>query len=250
MPDKKLLAKEKLIFPLDVSSFKDALFFIKSLKDHVGVFKVGLELFIAKGPYILKEIKETTDAMLFLDLKLHDIPKTVNSALKVAISYNVDFITVHCEQKNLLYLLSQSEYGRLKILGVTVLTSLDSDDLKEAGISPELAKDPSILALKRAELAYKAGCHGVVCSGSAIEQIRKNSGKNFTIVVPGIRPDWAKVKNEDQKRITTPFEAIIKGADYVVVGRPISGAKDPVLAAEMVVGEIEKALTELKSKGD
>ncbi len=128
------------------------------------------------------------------------------------------------------------------MLGVTVLTSLDTDDLLAAGIDPKYADPPQKLVLLRAALAEAAGCSGVVCSAQEVRAVKERFGPDFLVVCPGIRPEWAAVPGDDQKRIMTPFKAIREGADYLVVGRPIRQAEDPVAAARMVVEEIAAAL--------
>jgi orotidine-5'-phosphate decarboxylase len=129
-----------------------------------------------------------------------------------------------------------------KVLAVTVLTSLDTEALLSLGIREELAKETMQLVLHRASLARKAGCAGVVCSGHEAQAVKEEFGRDLLVVTPGIRPQWGEVKQDDQKRIVTPYQAIMSGADYIVVGRPIRAATDPVEAAVMVVNEIERGL--------
>ncbi|MBW2644753.1 MAG: orotidine-5'-phosphate decarboxylase [Deltaproteobacteria bacterium] len=235
-------AKERLIFPLDVPDSKEAEKYIKLLGNSVGFFKVGLELFVAEGPGILKMISELSDAKIFLDLKFHDIPATVQKAQESANRLGAAFITVHCDEG--LAVLSAAARGAARntqVLAVTVLTSLGPEDLLAAGFSSEYADDLTKLVLKRAALAQKAGCAGVVCSGLEAAAV-KEAFPDLVVVTPGIRPAWSVVSGDDQKRIVTPYQAIINGADYLVVGRPIRMAKDPKEAAEKTVEEIEKGL--------
>ncbi|MBW1790065.1 MAG: orotidine-5'-phosphate decarboxylase [Deltaproteobacteria bacterium] len=236
-------ATDYIIFPLDVPGFDDAMKYVNLLKDHVGLFKVGLELFISQGPDILKAILETAGRKVFLDLKLHDIPATVTRAFMVASSYGPEFVTIHCDAgEGLLKEAAANNPGNTKILAITVLTSLNSENLAELGYAEQYTKDLSQLALLKARLAKAAGCHGVVCSGHEAAMIRESLGPDLIIVTPGIRPAWTLVEGDDQKRIVTPEGAVKDGADFIVIGRPIRDAKDPREAAEMVADEIESAL--------
>jgi orotidine-5'-phosphate decarboxylase len=155
----------------------------------------------------------------------------------------VTFLTVHCEP-GLLAAVMEEVSPPTKILAVTVLTSLDSTQLSALGIGPELAAEPVKLVLHRARLAMEAGCHGVVCSGGEVGAVKKQFGDRLLTVVPGIRPDWSGSGQDDQRRVTTPYEAVTQGADYIVVGRPIRDAADPRDAAARIVGEIERGLKE------
>ena len=242
----KMEAKDRLIFPLDFSSLNEAKHYVELLKDYVGIFKVGLQLFVAEGPKVIQTIAEGANTKIFLDLKFHDIPVTIKSAQKSLSEGYIKFITVHCDQGLRLLKAIGGVSDRIKILAVTVLTSLDTRDLIDIGIDPNLAKDPSQLVLKRAEVAYRAGCDGVVCSGLEAKEVKSRFGKDFIVVTPGIRPQWGLIADDDQKRVVTPYEAIINGADYIIVGRPIRDAPDPKAAAQKVVEEIKQALNDLK----
>lgn len=236
---------EYIIFPLDFPNLKEAKKYIKLLKDQVGLFKVGLELFVSEGPEAIKAIIEETDAGVFLDMKFHDIPETVRRAQAAAHRHGVKFITVHCDEgSKLLRAAVDSAKMGTKVLAVTLLTSLSREDLKEIGIREDL-QDPVKLVLHRAELAQRAGCSGVVCSGREVKAVKERFGKDFIVVVPGIRPSWAHISNDDQARITTPSEAIKNEADYIVIGRPIRDDKDPREAAKRVAEEIEEALKKI-----
>jgi orotidine-5'-phosphate decarboxylase len=233
-------AKEYIVFPLDVPDQKSAMAFVNLLADHVGMFKVGLELFISAGPEIIRYINDKGGAKVFLDLKLHDIPVTVERAVNRIADLDVALATVHCgESKEMLLAAVRGGKNRVTLLGVTVLTSVSGDDLATAGFQPGYAGDLKSLVLKRAEMAKGAGLDGVVCSGKEVSEIKKSLGPGFLAVTPGIRPLWDPVGKDDQKRIVTPKEAIQKGADYLVIGRPIRDAKDPVAAVEKIVAEIE-----------
>jgi orotidine-5'-phosphate decarboxylase len=237
-----MLPRERLIFPLDVPNKAEAEKLIFLLKHDVGLFKVGLELFVAEGPAFLTYLTETARVEYFLDLKFHDIPATVTSA-QAKIMQGARLATVHVDQgRKMLTQAVTSLKNRVKVLGVTVLTHLGPDDLEALGIASRYAQDPSQLVLLRAKLAKEAGCDGVVCAGTEARAVKAACGPDFLVVCPGIRPAWAAVPGDDQKRVMTPYEAIKAGADYIVVGRPIRLAADPVAAARQVVAEIEQGL--------
>ena len=237
-----LLPHERIIFPLDVPSFDEAKKYIHLLKDNVGVFKVGLELFISEGPKVLEAITNETHTKIFLDLKFHDIPETVKRAQRAANIHEADFITVHCiDGTKLLKAVVAHAKKKTRVLGISVLTSLSKEDLIDSGIRKEL-QDPLMLALHRAGIAKRSGCAGVVCSGREVKAVKEKFGSDFIVVVPGVRPSWSHISNDDQSRITTPHEAVTNGADYIVVGRPIRNAEDPKEAAKKIANDIAKAL--------
>jgi orotidine-5'-phosphate decarboxylase len=238
--------KSRLIFALDVPGLDEAVSFVQKLDGSVGLFKVGLELFIKEGPAVLTAIRDHSDAEIFLDLKLHDIPATVERAVQSAAAHNVRFLTVHCAGGEAMLKAAVNGAGDsgLQILGVTVLTSLGPDDHREElGYRKDLTlKD---LVVTRAGMAEKAGCAGVVCSGEELTRIHDHLA-NVMTVVPGIRPANNTVRNDDQKRAMTPKQAIQSGADYLVVGRPIRDASDPKAVAQRIVQEISEALSDTK----
>jgi orotidine-5'-phosphate decarboxylase len=206
------------------------------------VFKVGLELFVSEGPPVVETIADMTEAGIFLDLKFHDIPATIQRVIRSGSCLRrASFVTVHCDP-SLLKAVVEEVDDHTKVLAVTVLTSLDTEALLSLGIREELAKETMQLVLHRASLARKAGCAGVVCSGHEAQAVREEFGRDLLVVTPGIRPQWGEVEKDDQKRIVTPYQAIMNGADYIVVGRPIRAATDPVEAAVMVANEIERGL--------
>ena len=231
-----------LIFPLDVPSYKEAISLVKTLGSHVGMFKIGLELFIAEGPNILNNIRNICDAGIFLDLKLHDIPTTMTRAIKAALNYQPDFITVHCEQGNGFLKIPELASSTTKLLGITVLTSISPHDLEKMGYLKEYCENLVNLAILRGKIAIDAGCHGLVCSAHEVGKMKKEINKELIVVTPGIRPAWTIMDTDDQSRIMTPALAISKGADHIVVGRPIRDAEDPATAAKKVVEEIKQAL--------
>jgi orotidine-5'-phosphate decarboxylase len=236
-----LTPQERLIFALDVPDKATALSCVHELRDHVGLFKVGLELFYAEGPGLLRELAGVIGAhRIFLDLKLYDIPATVLGALKT-IHPEPALITVPCDLGPT-GLKKIVEGTALAVLAVTVLTSLNGEDLLTLGYEPHYAQDSTRLVVRKAKMAQEAGCRGVVCSGREVKAIKEACGREFLAVCPGIRPAWATVPGDDQKRIVTPFEAITNGADYIVVGRPIRQAHVKVAAARQVEEEIAMAL--------
>lgn len=235
--------KDYIIFPLDVATFDEARRYVELLADHVGLFKVGLELFIRSGPQIVRFINSAGSAGVFLDLKLHDIPATVFRAMGNIADLDVHFATVHCgETPKMLEAAVAGSRGEVRLLGVTVLTSVSAEDVEAAGYRSEFYPDLSGLVLKRARMAQKAGCAGVVCSGLESMVIKKQIGADFITVTPGIRPSWAAEKKDDQQRVTTPAQAVNNGSDYLVIGRPIRDAVEPREAAMRVADEIEGAL--------
>ncbi len=234
--------KDFIIFPLDLPDYDQAMHYVELLKDHIGLFKVGLELFISQGPNILKSIREAGGAGIFLDLKLHDIPATVKRAFMAASMHGPEFVTVHCDEGgDMLKSVAENNPGGTKILAITVLTSLGRENLSQLGYREEYFKDLSRLVLLKASIAKEAGCHGIVCSGHEVAMIKKKLGQDLIAVTPGIRPEWSIVKKDDQKRIVTPKIAVERGADYIVIGRPIRDAKDPADAAKRVADEIASA---------
>jgi len=210
----------------------------------VGVFKVGLELFIQAGPDIVHEIRKIAPrARIFLDLKLHDIPQTVYRAMQRVASLGITYATVHCgESKKMLEAAVKGADGKVQLLGVTVLTSVSKEDIQSTGYVASFAEDLTSLVLKKAEMARTAGFAGVICSGHEAAQIKKTCGKSFLAVTPGIRPAWDLPATDDQARVMTPALAIQNGSDHLVIGRPIRDAKDPAVAAQQVLAEIEKAI--------
>jgi orotidine-5'-phosphate decarboxylase len=236
-------AKEYIVFPLDVPTLEDAKRYVALLCGHVGMFKIGLELFIRTGPEIVRLIKAAGPTKIFLDLKLHDIPETVRRAMQSIADLGVDYATVHCgESTTMLEAAVAGAAGRVGVLAVTVLTSVTSEDIQAAGYKEEFASGLSKLVLQRSAMAKSAGCAGVVCSGLEAQMIKKHFGQDFLVVTPGIRPPWATAAPDDQQRVATPAEAVKTGADYLVIGRPIRDAKDPRAAVIGIAEEIASVL--------
>lgn len=234
--------QDRLIFALDVPDLDRAVGHIKTLGDSVGCFKVGLELFIRAGVDAIRAVRDHSASAVFLDLKLHDIPATVERAVTAAREHGVEFLTVHCGGGEAMLQAALKAAGPdLQILGVTVLTSMTGRDLDPAwGYSDGLTVHE--LVMDRVLLGRDLGLTGFVCSGEEVEDIKKQSGGPLITVVPGIRLASATITNDDQSRVTTPTDAIQRGADYLVVGRPIRDAKDPQDAARRIVDEIAHAL--------
>ncbi|MDA8560381.1 orotidine-5'-phosphate decarboxylase [Nitrospinae bacterium] len=229
--------QNRLIFALDVPGKKEAKHYVKVLEGVVGCFKIGLELFISEGPDIVKMIQDQSAANIFLDLKLHDIPATVRGALRSAKKLGVQYITIHStEGEEILETVQEVKGSGLEVLAVTVLTSTSASSLASLGIREDI--NASALVLDRATRAQNSGCAGVVCSGEEAKLVKSKCGGDFKIVVPGIRPEWARVSGDDQNRIATPSQAIEDGADMIVVGRPIRDANDPREAAQKITEEI------------
>jgi orotidine-5'-phosphate decarboxylase len=229
--------QDRLIFALDVPGQKEAEHYVKMLEGVVGCFKVGLELFISKGPDVVKMIQDYSSANIFLDLKLHDIPATVRGALRSAEKLGVRYITIHStEGETILETAEEVKGSGLEVLAVTVLTSTSASSLASLGIREDI--NAAALVLDRAVRAQNSGCAGVICSGEEAKLVRQKCGEEFKIVVPGIRPEWAQVVGDDQNRIATPAQAIQDGADLIVVGRPIRDAKDPREAAQKIIDEL------------
>jgi orotidine-5'-phosphate decarboxylase len=233
---------DRIIIALDVQTKEEGIALVSRLKD-ARTFKVGLELFTAEGPALFRKLRSLRKDV-FLDLKLHDIPNTVAGAVRSAFKHGVQMITIHAsggrEMMARAAEAAKAAAGAGKgpkpiLLGVTVLTSLRGADLEEVGMSSDVASQ----VLRLAGLAKAAGMDGVVCSPQEIEVLRREYGRELVIVTPGIRPVWAAA--QDQKRIMTPAEAVAKGADYLVIGRPITGASSPNEAFLRVVEELDQS---------
>jgi orotidine-5'-phosphate decarboxylase len=235
-------AKDYIIFPLDVPTAAAARKYVELLTDDVGMFKVGLELFVRSGPEVVKMVQASGPAGVFMDLKFHDIPATVAGAMKVVADLGVQFVTVHCGETPAMLAAAVAAAGRgVGVLGVTVLTSVSAEDIRASGFNPEYCSDLSALVMKRAAMASAAGCAGIVCSGLEVKSVKEKFGRDFIAVTPGIRPLWDAGGKDDQKRITTPAQAVQDGADYLVIGRPIRNAENPREAARRIAEEINEA---------
>lgn len=232
--------KERIIFALDVEHFREAQHWVTLLKDQVGLFKVGKQLFTHAGPKVIDMIRQKGQKV-FLDLKFHDIPNTVSKAGEEATKHQVTMFNLHAlggfEMMRKTVEASRAVAKSLAIprpmvLAVTLLTSMDEGTLKEVGLKGPIFEAVGRLAL----LAKEAGLDGVVASPQEIGIIREKCGKDFLIVTPGIRAP--SDKKDDQKRTLSPREAISLGADYLVIGRPIREAKDPIETVQRIIEDI------------
>ncbi len=224
--------RNPILCAIDTADLAQARRMIASVGDAVGGVKLGLEFFVAHGPEGVRQA--AGDASVFLDLKLHDIPNTVAGAVRAALALDPALLTIHCAGGPAMLRAAVEARGasHTKLLGVTVLTSLDDADLAAVGQSVPAADQARRLAL----LAKAAGLDGVVCSPHEVAGLRQACGPGFLLVVPGIRP--AGAATGDQKRVQTPRAAIEAGADYLVIGRPITEASDPPAAARAILAEL------------
>ncbi len=230
-----LAPKDRLIVALDLPSAEEARAAVAAIGADAGFYKIGYQL-IPLGGLDLARALSAAGKKIFLDFKFHDIGATVERGTASVAKLGADFLTVHAEPEVLKGAVAgRGEDRRLKILGITVLTSLSQESLAESGIALPLQD----LVLKRAEFCARTGADGVVASAREAAAIRVRFGRDLLIVTPGIRPAGASM--DDQKRALTPAEAIASGADYLVVGRPIVNAKDPATAARAIVEEIAGA---------
>ena len=234
LSQKKIPTKERLILALDVPSAEKARRLVTDLGDNVQFYKIGLELFMAGGYFDLLDWLKDQGKRVFVDLKFFDVPETVASAVRQLKKHGADFATVHGSDPILEA--AAKEKNGTRILAVTVLTSLDQSDIQELGFSVDIES----LVLSRARRALKLGCDGVISSGLEAERLRNDLGDRFFIVVPGIRPVLNK-PIDDQKRTVDVEEAFLKGADHIVVGRPIRDAAAPRAAA----GDIQRRIATL-----
>lgn len=226
--------KEKVLLVLDVSSREEAMKLVRPLYEHVGMFKVGTQLFTAEGPSLVREIVDL-GGKVFLDLKFHDIPNTVSRGVLEAAKLGVSLMTIHAAGGRVMMETVakqlQDKFGDRKpmVVAVTVLTSLNDAELVEVGIARPMAQQ--VVAM--AKLAEECGIAGVVCSPQEIQLVRRAAGPDFKIVTPGIRMPGQSAN--DQQRLATPREALTAGADYIVVGRAVTAAPDPRKALEALV---------------
>jgi orotidine-5'-phosphate decarboxylase len=229
---KEIPARDRVIVALDLSDVDAAEKAVWSLGDSINFYKVGYELVMAGGLALAEDLVQG-GKKVFLDMKLHDIGNTVMHATARAAKLGATFLTVHAFPQTMRAAVEGRADSDLDILAVTVLTSWDDDDLKDAGYS---ATVPELVA-RRAAQAEAIGIDGLVCSPAEAKDLRQRLGPKMLLVTPGIRP--AGSEKGDQKRIMTPGDAIRAGADYMVIGRPILAASDPKAAAEAVVAEVE-----------
>lgn len=229
-------AHERLIFPLDVPSMERAQELVHALDGVVSFFKIGLELYTATSLVFIPQLT-AAGKKVFLDLKYFDVPETVKAAVARVATMGVTFLTIHGNGAIIKAAVEGRGKSDLKLLSVTVLTSLDNDDMEELGFKVSVQE----LVLHRAAKALEAGCDGVITSPQEANKIRRLAGMDnkFLIVTPGIRP--RNSQRDDHKRLSTPTDAIQAGADYLVVGRPIREAADKRKAAEEIIAEMQAA---------
>ncbi len=240
-----LSAKERILCAIDTDDLDYASKLAKDLKDHVGGFKLGLEFFTSHGPQGISKI-QSIGMPILLDLKFHDIPNTVYGAVRAAARLNVAMMTLHTSGSSDMMrravdaasdAAQQFNVPKPQLFGVTVLTSLSDEDLNELGYKQKASDRVRRLA----EMAQLCGLSGVVASARELELLQDQRSKDFRLVTPGIRPSWS-ADAHDQKRTLEPADAVKAGSDYLVVGRPITRAKDPIEAAKRIVQDINAVL--------
>lgn len=230
----KIAARDRLILALDVPSSSEADRLLDHVDDQIGFVKIGLELYTAAGPEMVKRVINR-GKRVFLDLKFLDIEETVRRATARVAAMGVELLTVHANRKALAAAVQGRGASSLKLLAVTVLTNFDSQDLRDMGIQYSVQE----LVSARALLASEVGCDGVVASGEEAGVIRPKVGPRFLIVTPGVRPAGEGV--DDHARVTTPTQTIAAGADYLVIGRPIRDAANPAAATAAILAEMQAA---------
>ncbi len=231
-------AADRIFCAVDTTELDAARDLCRQLAGLVGGVKLGLEFFVAHGPAGVRAVIGEDGPPLFLDLKLHDIPNTVAGGVRAALPLKPAFMTIHASggpamMRAAAEAAAQAGAQRPKILGVTVLTSMDDADLEAVGQRTPVAEQ----VVRLATAAKQSGLDGVICSPNEVAAIRQACGPEFVLMVPGIRPAWAA--KGDQKRVMTPAEALAAGADHLVIGRPITGDADPAAAARRIVSEVE-----------
>jgi orotidine-5'-phosphate decarboxylase len=227
-------AADKIIVALDVPTQREALELAENLRDQISFFKIGLQLYTAEGPEIVRAVS-STGSKVWLDLKLYDIPNTVASAVESADRLGVQMLTIHLSGgSEMIRAATAAHANNTLLLGVTVLTSATEETLREIGIQNKV--DDQVLRL--AKLGIEAGIDGVVASPHEIKPLRREFGNKIKIVVPGIRPTWSEPG--DQRRTMTPREALEAGADYLVIGRPITAHPNPQEAVAKILEEMNR----------
>lgn len=237
----QLEPSKRIIVALDTTDLSRAKDLSRTLRGYVGGVKIGKELFTSHGPNGVRAILEL-GLPIFLDLKFHDIPNTVSGAMRSALELTPKIVNVHASGGKAMMKAAQEVVTetaqRLGIekpllLGVTVLTSLDINDLASIGINSSLSEQ----VMRLADLSQESGLDGVVCSATDVEKIRNNCGQEFVLLTPGIRPKWSMAN--DQKQVVSPSNAVAKGSDYLVIGRPITEADSPTEAVRLIIDELK-----------
>lgn len=232
MKSPAMTARDRLIVALDFPTPAKALALVSVLSGSVSIYKIGLQLYTAAGPAIVQAVA-ATGAKIFLDLKLHDIPNTVAKAVTAAGDLGVEMLTVHLAGGSpMLKAAVEAKPPHLLLLGVTVLTSATQETLEETGVGSKIRDQ----VLRLADLGKKSEIGGLVTSPHEVGLLRERCGEEIALITPGVRPGWAAP--DDQKRFTTPAEALKAGADYLVVGRPITAAEDPRAAVDRLLAEM------------
>ena len=222
-----------VILALDFNDMASTVEMINLTKEHIGVYKLGLEFYLSHGKSGVKEIQSRfTDIEVFLDLKLHDIPNTVAGACRSVADLNPKFLTVHASGGSKMISAASSTLPKVEITAVTILTSLDKEQMIAMGLNENIEN----LTLSLAKNAVNSGARAIVSSPQEVSLLRKHLGEKVTLITPGVRPSGAE--RDDQERIMTPREAIEAGADFVVIGRPITKASDPKQAAEAITASL------------
>jgi orotidine-5'-phosphate decarboxylase len=225
-------AGDKIIVALDVPTKSEALGLVETLRDQISFFKIGLQLYTAAGPEIVRAVS-STGCKVWLDLKLHDIPNTVARAVEAASYLGVQILTIHLSGgSEMIRAATAARADNMLLLGATVLTSSTEETLREIGVQDQIENQ----VLRLAKLGVEAGIDGVVASPHEIKALRRKFGSKIKLVVPGIRPNWSEPG--DQRRTMTPREALESGADYLVIGRPITAHRNPNEAVEKILDEI------------
>jgi orotidine-5'-phosphate decarboxylase len=231
-PSSTISPRERLIVALDFPNQAKALALVSVLSNAVSTYKIGLQLYTSEGPGIIRAIA-ATGAKIFLDLKLHDIPNTVSKAVAAAGELGVQMLTVHLSGgRAMIEAAVAARSPNLSLLGVTVLTSSTPETLSETGVNSGIEEQ----VLRLAELGKNSGIDGLITSPREVRILRERLGDEMKLITPGVRPSWAAAN--DQKRFATPGEALKSGADYLVIGRPITADPDPRAAVERVLEEI------------
>jgi len=223
----------QVILALDFNDMASTVEMINLTKEHIGIYKLGLEFYLAHGNSGVKEIQSRfTDIEIFLDLKLHDIPNTVAGACRSVADLNPKFLTVHASGSSKMVSAASSTLPNVEITAVTILTSLDQKQMIAMGLNENI----ETLTLSLAKNAVNSGARAIVSSPQEVSLLRKHLGEKVTLITPGVRPSGAE--RDDQERVMTPLEAIEAGADFVVIGRPITKASDPKQAAEAITASL------------
>ena len=231
--------KKYIYCAIDFKKISEAKNMLSKIKNHIGGIKLGLEFFIANGLKGIKLIKKY-NLPIFLDLKLHDIPITVFKSLEAALDVEPEYISVHITGGSKMIELITKKKRYTKLIGITMLTSLEQDDIKSFGIKVS----PKNYVKKLAAIAYKNGLDGIVSSPKELKYLRQTYSKKFIIITPGIRLN-DDINEDDQKRIQSPGEAVFNGSNILIIGRPITKAKDPIKSLELIDKDINQRLNRL-----